>query len=106
MTLAESIYALTDSFPRKEVFVLTQQMRRSVVSVPGNIAEDTGRGIQKEFGQFLRIAKGSARELETQIEIARRIGLVSDEAAAELSIQTSSICILLSKLVRSISPPA
>ena len=106
MTLVESIYIVTDSFPRKEDFVLTQQMRRSAVSVPSNIAEGTGRGSHKEFTQFLRIAKGSTRELETQIEIARRIGLVSEEAAAELSIQTSSICILLSKLIKSISPPA
>ena len=106
MTLVESVYAVTDSFPRKEDFVLTQQMRRSAVSVPSNIAEGTGRGSHKEFAQFLRISKGSVRELETQIEIARRIGLLSEEAAAKLSTQTSCVCILLAKLIKSISPPA
>ena len=67
------IYQLTEHFPKSELFGLTDQMRRCGVSIPSNIAEGSKRGTQKDFLHFLRIAYGSASELETQIEIARRL---------------------------------
>ncbi|MGA2216684.1 MAG: four helix bundle protein [Terracidiphilus sp.] len=69
-----SIYRLTQSFPREEVYGLTSQMRRSAVSVASNIAEGQGRLTSGEFKQFLGIARGSNFELQTQLEIARQLG--------------------------------
>ena len=73
MTVA--VYRLTRDFPREEIYGLTSQMRRSSVSVPSNIAEGQGRLNLAEFRQFLGIARGSNCELQTQLEIARALGL-------------------------------
>ncbi|MGC1464005.1 MAG: four helix bundle protein [Terracidiphilus sp.] len=75
MDLTVAVYDLTKSFPREETFGLTSQLRRSAVSIPSNIAEGQGRSNTREFQQFLGIARGSNCELQTQLEIARRIGL-------------------------------
>jgi four helix bundle protein len=75
MELTVAIYHLTQAFPREEVYGLTNQLRRSAVSIPSNIAEGQGRSNTREFQQFLGIARGSNCELQTQLEIARRIGL-------------------------------
>jgi four helix bundle protein len=73
--LSVSIYRLTQGFPREELYGLTSQMRRSAVSVPSNIAEGHGRLSTGEYRQFLGIARGSNFELQTQIEIARKLEL-------------------------------
>ncbi|KKW33310.1 MAG: S23 ribosomal protein [Candidatus Uhrbacteria bacterium GW2011_GWA2_53_10] len=73
MEMVTAVYLLTEKFPAEELYGLTSQMRRSAVSVPSNIAEGKLRGSAKEFRQFLLIAYGSAGELETQIELARRL---------------------------------
>ena len=97
MELARIIYRLTSRFPRDEVFGLTNQIRRAVVSIPSNIAEGFGRGSDiaegfgrgsdREFIHFLRIAKGSATEVETQILISEDLHYVSpDDAQAALSL--------------------
>jgi four helix bundle protein len=75
MELTVLIYKLTATFPREEVYGLTSQLRRCAVSVPSNIAEGQGRLNTREFKQFLGIARGSNCELQTQLEIARRLGL-------------------------------
>ena len=69
---AVEIYGTTKTFPRSEQFGLTSQMRLSAVSIPSNIAEVTSRKTNKDLSRFLDIAIGSAHELETQLEIARR----------------------------------
>jgi len=71
MQLTVAIYRLTSGFPREEQFGLTSQIRRSVVSIPSNIAEGQGRLSVREFKQFLGIARGSNFEVQTQLEIAR-----------------------------------
>jgi len=71
--LAVSVYELTEKFPREEIYGLVSQMRRCSVSIPSNIAEGRFRGTRKDFAQFLRIAYGSGAELETQIEISKRL---------------------------------
>ncbi len=75
MELTVLIYKLTASFPREEVYGLTSQLRRCAVSIPSNIAEGQGRLNTREFKQFLGIARGSNCELQTQLEITRRLGL-------------------------------
>ncbi len=64
--LVKEIYQLTKSFPKDEIYGLSQQMRRSAISIPSNIAEGYGRQFSKEYKQFLSIAYGSICELETQ----------------------------------------
>lgn len=76
MTLVEVVYAKTKLFPKEELFGLTSQVKRVAVSIPSNIAEGAGRKGSKEFQRFLYIAMGSASELDTQIEIAVRLGFV------------------------------
>lgn len=71
--LSRLVYELTEKFPKEEVYGITSQMRRAVISIPSNIAEGRSRGTRKDFSQFLRIALGSASELETQIEIAKQL---------------------------------
>lgn len=73
MDLVTEIYTLTDGFPKEELYGLTSQMRRAAVSVPSNIAEGRCRGHLKEYKQFLWNAYGSGAELETQIEISKRL---------------------------------
>jgi len=71
LQLVKQVYFLTKSFPRDEIYGLTSQMRRAAVSIPANIAEGQKRKNTKEFLQFLRIANGSASELETEILISK-----------------------------------
>ena len=75
MALVRDIYTLTEGFPQTETFGLMQQMRRAAVSVPSNIAEGHGRGSDKSFAFFLRQARGSLNELETQMELARQLAI-------------------------------
>ncbi len=74
--LTVHIYKATDQFPKSEMYGLTNQMRRAGVSVASNIAEGYNRS-QAELSHFLEIARGSLAELETQLEIARRISYLS-----------------------------
>ena len=71
MQLVKEIYMTTSALPREEIYGLVSQMRRSAVSIPSNIAEGKKRKTAKDFLHFLRIADGSAAELETQIIIAK-----------------------------------
>jgi len=83
MDLVEKVYALTQRFPKEEVFGLTAQLRRAVVSVPSNIAEGEGRKSKPEFVRFLSIAHGSLREVETQLLIAVRLHFITADDATE-----------------------
>lgn len=73
MELVPVIYNLTDLLPDTEKYGLFSQMRRNVVSIPSNIAEGKMRGTRKEYLQFLIVARASGAELETQLEILKRI---------------------------------
>lgn len=74
MDLVEDIYRLIHTFPKSETYALSDQMKRCAVPIPSNIAEGSARNSIKEFIQFLHIALGSLYELQTQLEISRRIG--------------------------------
>ena len=82
--LSVLVYGLTEKFPPREQFGLTNQIRRASVSIPSNIAEGHGRS-DKEFSRFIEIARGSLSELETQTEIALRINYLSKTEYDELS---------------------
>lgn len=71
--LTVSIYKLSKTFPREDLYGLTSQMRRSAVSIPSNIAEGAGRLNTQEYRQFLGIARGSSFELQTQLTIAKEL---------------------------------
>ncbi len=73
MKLVLLVYEYTKDFPASENFGLTSQIRRSVVSIPSNIAEGSKRKTKKDFQQFISIALGSGAELETQIEISKQL---------------------------------
>jgi four helix bundle protein len=75
MEMIVEVYALTKAFPREEIFGLTSQVRRAAVSVASNIAEGRGRLSVGEFRQFLGTAQGSNFEVQTQLDLARRLGL-------------------------------
>ena len=78
LNLVTDIYAITKRFPKDEQFGLTSQLRRASVSVPSNISEGAGRKSKKEFIQFLYIALGSLNEIETQLEISKRLAYIQD----------------------------
>ena len=72
--LAEDAYRLTAEFPREEIYRLTSQLIRAVISVPANIAEGHARGTRRDYANFLAIAKGSLMEAETFLMLAERLG--------------------------------
>jgi four helix bundle protein len=76
--LVLSVYKLTQTFPREEMFGLAAQMRRAAVSIPSNIAEGAARAGRREFAQFLNISRGSLSELETQLLIATDLGYIKN----------------------------
>ena len=78
MAVVAEVYRLSAPFPDSEKFGFTNQMRRASVSIPSNIAEGSARYHVKDFTHFLRIADGSAAELETQLIISEKLGFSSD----------------------------
>ena len=76
--MVKIVYGLLERFPKNEEFALSFQIRKSVVSIPSNIAEGCGRDSDKELLHFLGIAAGSLAELETQLIIAKELGYVDD----------------------------
>lgn len=79
------VYQETKKFPEEEKFNLVSQMRRSAVSIPSNSAEGAGRNSDKEFNQFLGIAKGSSFELQTQLIISNKLKLIPIERFEQLN---------------------
>ncbi len=95
MDLTESIYCLTKTFPKDEIYGLTSQMRRASVSVASNIAEGRGRSTEGEFKQFLSIAQGSTYEVQTQLLMVMRLK-IGDE---DLARKSEGLCIEVSKML-------
>jgi four helix bundle protein len=99
-----SVYENTRSFPQEEIFGLTtNQMRRASVSIPSNIAERCGRGTDTELARFLRIAMGSASELEYQIFLSRDLKYLKENVYAELSENIIEIKKMLSSLIKKLN---
>ena len=92
MELVEMVYKLTQTFPPVEKYNLVTQINRSAVSIPSNIAEGRGRSSDKEFKQFLFIARGSMCELRTQLELARRLKYIkSDREIKDKIVEVESM---------------
>jgi len=77
--LVSMIYKITNGFPKEEMFGLTSQIRRASVAIPSNIAEGFGRNSKGDFKRFLQISNGSLFELQTQLEISKRLQFLSDK---------------------------
>ena len=101
MDLVAAIYKLAKSFPKTEVYGLASQMRRAAVSVPSNIAEGHGLKQTQAYARHLAIANGSLTELETQLEIARRLGYLTPENESVIS-QAGEVGRMLAGLRRSL----
>jgi four helix bundle protein len=84
MAVVEQTYSLSALFPPAERYGLCAQMRRASVSIPSNIAEGQSRGTARNCLNFVRIALGSSAELDTHLELARRLRFVSQDATRDL----------------------
>ncbi len=105
MALAEACYGETRAFPREEMFGLTAQIRRAATSVAANIAEGHGRETGGAFVQFLRVAQGSLKELETHILLSGRVGLLTAPRAESLLGRCEEIGKMLRALIRALQKP-
>jgi four helix bundle protein len=99
MVLAETIYALSEGFPKREVFGLTAQMRRCAVSVPSNIAEGHGKLTDRNLALFLGHARGSLYELASQMELAVRLGFYEEGSARMALEQIDEVARMLNGLL-------
>lgn len=97
--LVKEVYLLTATFPVGERFGLVSQMDRSAVSIPSNIAEGYGRATTRDYLHFLRIAHGSAYELETQLVLAEDLGLCGRQASSKVVATLQEAIRLLQGLI-------
>jgi four helix bundle protein len=102
MNLAEAAFLLTRSFPKEELFGMTAQIRRAAASIPANIAEGNGREQTRPYIQFLRIAQGSLKELETHLLLAGRVGLVPAAEVSGLLLRCDGLGRMLRSLIRTL----
>ena len=87
MDLVVEVYRLTEKLPKDEIYGLTNQIKRAVVSIPSNIAEGNARFSTKEYLRFLSIARGSQAEVATQLLLCVRLGYLSEgDIADKLSL--------------------
>ena len=98
--LVVAVYTMTESLPNEEKYGLISQMKRAAVSIPANIAEGAARNTKKEFVNYLHIAKGSLSELDTYLEIIRRLDFVPGSQLGELVTLMERTDSMLSGLIR------
>ena len=99
MDVVETIYEITRTLPREEIYGLTSQLRRAAVSVPSNIAEGAGRSTT-QFRNYLSVAIGSLNELATQLEILWRIGYLDRKAVERVEVFVDECLALLTDSAR------
>jgi four helix bundle protein len=102
MELVTAVYDATDRFPSNEHFGLVSQLRRAAVSVPSNIAEGKCHYSNRDFVRFLRHARGSLAEIETQVLIAQQRKYLNTETATNLSQRIDELGRILSGLINSL----
>ena len=103
MNLVTDIYQLTRNFPQAEMFGLTSQVRRASISIPSNIAEGYGRSSSADYKRFLHMALGSLYELQTQIEIAKRLNYLTENAFVEIDSMSIELDKMLYSLIKKIN---
>ena len=101
--LGLSIYTVTQSFPKEEVYGLTSQLRRCAISVPSNIAEGSRRSTEKDFKSFLHIAYGSLAEIEVQIMYATDLEYISKKDSETLLQEISEISKMVNAFIAKLS---
>ncbi len=104
MELVTEVYCLVKRLPKEELFSLSDQIRRAVISIPSNIAEGHGRNSTKEFIQFLAIAKGSKAELETQLLICVKINYLNNSDIETAINLINEVGKMLNALQKSLIP--
>jgi four helix bundle protein len=102
MALCERVYRESEQLPEHERFGLTAQMRRAAVSIPANIAEGYGRGSRRDYSRFVRLARASAAELETELLLAHRLGMLSGAGFDDLMRELAQVRQLIQGLVRAL----
>ncbi len=100
--MVTEVYKLTDSFPKREVYSLTDQIRRAAVSVPSNIAEGQAHHNNREFVHFLRHSSGSLAELETKLRIAETVGYTDATSTPQILQRVHEVGRILNGLIGSI----
>jgi len=96
----EDIYLLTEKFPKTELFGLTNQLRRASVSIASNIAEGASRSSNKERKRFYEISRSSLVEIDTQLEISKRLGYFDNEIVEDFSKKVNHIFAMLTNLAQ------
>ena len=99
MELVTETYRIVKLLPKEEIFALSNQMRRSAVSIPSNIAEGQARNSSKEFIQFLSVAKGSNAELQTQLLICINLHYVNEDRISPALMLSDEVGKMLNKLI-------
>ena len=102
MDLVVEIYALVKLLPKEELYALSDQMRRAVVSIPSNISEGLGRNSDKEFIQFLSVSRGSLWELETQLEVCERLNYIDNSKTSKARNLITEISKMINSLANSL----
>lgn len=101
--LSVNVYRFTKNFPREELYGLTSQLRRAGVSVASNIAEGQGRVSRREFHRFVGIARGSVLEMQTQLEIAGKLGFGVDAKRELVEAQAEDLSKMLWGLMQKLN---
>lgn len=101
--LSVLIYKWSEKLPKSELFGLSSQVKRAAVSIPSNIAEGRYRSTRKDFTQFLRIAYASGAELETQLEIARRLSFIDELDYNKINSLLAEIMKMLNVMISRLS---
>ena len=99
-TLTVSLYRATKTFPRDELFAMTNQMRRACVSIPANIAEGCGREGDAELRRFLTISLGSACELDYYVLLAHELGYLEESVRAPLAAELLEIRSMIGTFIK------
>ena len=102
MALVTDVYRATESFPSREIYGITNQVRRAAVAIPSDIAEGKGRISKKEYVQMLSRARGSTYEVQTQLEISRNLSFLATDAFEILEMKAAEVGRLLNGLITKI----
>ena len=104
MELVIEVYKLTNQYPKEELYGLTAHTRKTVISIPSNIAEGKNRGTRKDYRMFMVIAYGSTAELDTQLEIAKRLNKTKHLDYSKVTGLLAEVSKMLNSLINKLTP--